>query len=163
MKSILKVFLAALILAAPLFLAVNPALSKNSKRFAADFTLPDLADKPVTLSSYKNKQPVLLIFWTTWCPYCRKELKLTDEKYKELTKEGLVVLAVNIGEPVSRINSFIKINKLTCPVVMDKDGSVSSSYGVLGIPSYILIDKKGYIRFQEHHFPEKEYKALTLE
>lgn len=125
-----------------------------------DFQLQDLNQETVTLSNYRDKQPVLLFFWTTWCPYCRIELKVINDRYEKLAKDGLQVLAINVGESTSKVLNFTKNYHLAFRVLLDKDATVASSYRILGVPTYILIDKKGYIRFEGHHFPQKECEDL---
>lgn len=126
---------------------------------APDFKLQDLDKGFVSLGSYKDKQPVLLFFWTTWCPFCRREIKLLNEKYSELAREGLKILTINIGERPERLERFVKNYSLNVPVALDIDTSVAYDYGILGVPTYVLINDKGYIVFEDNYFP-KNYKDL---
>jgi cytochrome c biogenesis protein CcmG/thiol:disulfide interchange protein DsbE len=128
---------------------------------APDFKLKDTKGDFVTLSSYQDKKAVILLFWATWCPYCRKELKNLNSMYQELKKEGFEVLAVNTGESFYKADNFAKDYKLNYPVLLDEDTSVTSSYGVAGIPFYVIIDKKGKISFTDYHFPHDQYKKLV--
>lgn len=127
---------------------------------APDFKLLDLNNKSYTLSSYKGKQPVIMLFWTTWCPYCREELKVINRMDEELKKEKVEVLAINVGESLPKVSKFIKSYNLTYPVLLDQYGSVSRSYGVFGVPTYVIVDDKGNIRLQENYFPKEEYKKI---
>lgn len=147
-----------LLLVAGLASAMEPVKNKTDNK-AANFTLSDLNGQKVSLSDFKDK-PVVLFFWTTWCPYCRKELKVLNSKYQELVKDGLQVLAIDAGESVSKVEAAVKNYNLSFSVLLDKDGSVSSSYNVLGVPTYIFIGKDGSIKFEGHSFPEDEYKDL---
>ena len=128
---------------------------------APDFKLEDIKGGPVSLSSYRDKNAVILLFWTTWCPYCRKEIKNLNNMYADLKKDGFEVLAVNVGEPLYKVDNFAKSYQLDYPVLLDKDTSVSLSYGVMGIPFYLIIDKKGMVRFADNYFPRTEYKELA--
>jgi peroxiredoxin len=136
-----------------------PAFSAQAL-LATDFKLSDVDNKSYTLSSYKGKQPVILLFWTTWCPYCRKELKNINLMSEELKKEKVEVLAINVGEPLSKVSKFVKSYNLTYPVLLDQDGNVSRSYNVFGVPTYVIIDDKGNNRLQENYFPKEEYKKM---
>lgn len=129
---------------------------------APDFQLRDLNNDTVILSHYKYKCPVLLFFWATWCPYCRKELKVLNDKYMGLVKEGLEVLPINVGESAYKVGNFLQSYHLGLGVLLDKDSSVAEAYRLFGLPTYYLIDKKGYICFQGYSFPEK-YKDLISE
>lgn len=128
---------------------------------APGFSLLDLSQNKITLSDYRNKQGVILFFWTTRCPYCVGELKILNQKYEQLTKEGIEILAIDVGEPLRRVDDFVKKNKLGYKVLLDLQAEVAYLYGILGVPTYIGIDKKGYIRFQRHQFPIKDYQLLA--
>jgi peroxiredoxin len=130
---------------------------------APDFTLEDRYGKSLTLSSYKNKQPVLLFFWTTWCPYCREQVKTLNKLYPKLLKDGIEVLALNLKESPERVEGFLKNYEVKYPVLLDSKSLVSYSYDIVGIPTYLLINKKGYIVFRDNYFPQEEYKNLLLE
>jgi len=137
-------------------------LAAQESELAPEFKLKDIYGNTVSLNNYKDKQAVLLLFWTSWCPYCRKELKLVNEKYTELVADGTEVLAINIGEPVDKVTNFVKSYNLTFRVLLDEDTNVAEAYELLGIPTYIIIDKKGYIRYKDYTFPAEKYKELIL-
>lgn len=130
---------------------------------ALDFKLLDMHGNTITLSSFNDKQPVVLFFWTTWCPYCRKELKMLNDIYPQWVKEGWELFAINVGEPAYRVDNFVKRYALNFKVLLDEDAAVASTYDILGVPTYFLIDKKGYIRFKDHYFPEKNAKNLVTD
>ena len=135
----------------------------QEKNLAPAFTLEDLNQNAFTLSSYKDKQPVMLFFWTTWCPFCREELKFLKEKYPDLVKEGLELAAINAGEVFSKVDNFTKIHNLPFRVLLDKDYAVAYDFGVMGVPTYVLIDRKGYVRFIDNYFPKEKYKSIISE
>jgi peroxiredoxin len=155
-KPNLKLFTVTLVI---IFLPVF--LAAQELEVAADFKLPDTQGQSATLSDYKDTKVVLLLFWTTWCPFCRKELKLLNEKYAELASEGTRVLAINIGEPLERVADFAQRYNLLFRVLLDENSEVAAAYKLLGIPTYIIIDQQGYIRYRDYTFPAKEYKELT--
>jgi peroxiredoxin len=136
------------------------AEEQRQKEPAPDFTLQDLDENAFILSSYKDKQPVILFFWTTWCPFCRQELKTLKGLYPQLKKEGLELFAIDAGEPKHRVDNFIKKYMLDFKVLLDRDTNVAYSYDISGVPAYVLVDKKGYIVFKGHYFPLAEYKKL---
>lgn len=138
--------------------AKEPAL--ESRNIALDFKLQDLNQDTFILSSYKDRQPVILFFWTTWCPFCRNELRLLRDIYPQLVKEGWELFAINAGEPAYQVDKFVKGYALNFKVLLDKDTTVAGSYGILGVPTYILIDKKGHIVFNDHYFPKAKYREL---
>jgi len=144
-------------------LFANEAIHKNKEsELADDFNLSDLNNKKVSLSKLRGRS-VVLFFWTTWCPFCRRELKALNNMYADLTKDGIELLAINIEEPAYKVDNFVKTNKFVFRVLLDKDMAVAESYEILGVPTYVLIDKKGHIVFEDHYFPQKEYKDLILQ
>ena len=138
------------------------AISEEIKP-APDFTLRDLNQNTFTLSNYKNKQPVLLFFWTSWCPFCREELKFLKSAYPELVKEDLVLVAIDAGESTAKVNNFAKSYNLPFRIFLDTDTSVAEAFEILGVPTYVLVDKKGYIRLIENFFPKEKYKSIISE
>ena len=144
------------------FVLAKTNLAIGEETIAPNFQLKDLAGNTVTLSQYKGKQDVLLFFWTTWCPYCRKGLKVLNEKHAQLSKEGVEILAINVNEPADKVNRFVRNSPLTFKTLLDSDADVAMAYKLLGFPTYIIVDKEGYIRSTGYSFPEEEYKDLIL-
>jgi len=144
-----------------LFLILSTCMQPvSAAELAPDFKLKDLSNNEVALSGFRGTKPVLLLFWTTWCPYCRDQLKEISDRYQQLTGEGLQVLAVNVGETESHVKSFARSRNLSYSVLLDRSSDTARSYGILGIPTYILIDKKGEIVSRSNGFPEGQYKDL---
>lgn len=115
---------------------------------ATDFSLKDIDGKQFRLSDFKSKDKVLLFFWATWCPHCLRGLReLKDRKgdYKLVT--------INVGESKERVAKFLRKADYDFRVLLDKDGLASSIYGVLGIPTYIVIDKDFKISYKGYIFP----------
>jgi peroxiredoxin len=113
---------------------------------APDFTLDDLAGKPVALGSYRGKKVVLLDFWATWCGPCKVALPGLQDLSDRYGERGLVVLTVDQREKPEQVRSFIERKQYSFGVVLDADGEVSDHYGVRGIPTSVLIDKQGIVR-----------------
>lgn len=117
---------------------------QNIEEKAPGFLLEDLDGKEIKLSDYKGKL-VLLVFSTTWCPYCRAEIPHLKEFYSQYNKQGFEVINIDIQESKKRVSSFVKKHKIPYKVLLDKDGSVARIYGVRGVPTKILIDRDGTI------------------
>lgn len=142
-------------------LSVSLAFGQDNKMTAApDFELQDIHQDMVKFSDYNGKQPVLLFFWATWCPYCEKELTVLRDRYAGLKKDGVEAIAIDVGETADVVIAFTQNYFLPYRVLMDKDTSVSRSYGVVGVPTYVLVDTNGNIVFQDNYFPQAEYKKL---
>jgi thiol-disulfide isomerase/thioredoxin len=111
---------------------------------ATDFTLESLDGKTSSLSSYKGKF-VFLNFWATWCPPCRSEMPAMQTLHEKLRARGLVILAVDLAEEAAVVRDYMKQNKLTFPVLLDKTGEVGGIYGAQSIPTTYLIDRAGNV------------------
>lgn len=113
---------------------------------APDFTLETLEGKQVSLSDYKGKK-VMLNFWATWCPPCKKEMP-DMEKYSNQAGEDVVILAVNI-DPENDVQAFINENGITFDIPLDSQSAkrpVNEQYKVMAIPTTYFIDSDGIIR-----------------
>ena len=144
-----------LLLASPLYAAQEqPPLGHELSRLptpvaAPAFSLKDIDEKPHSLADYKGKV-VLLNFWGTWCPPCRREMPSMERVYEHLHTKNFVVLAINQMETPDDV--FVYTSQLTMaptfPILFDKNSSVADAYKVMGLPTSYLIDKKGNIRFR---------------
>ena len=114
-------------------------------KVAKDFILKDLEGYNFSLSSFRGKV-VLLNFWATWCPYCRKERSELNNLHKEYYDKELVILSVATDRSLVKLQRFIKDNPVDFIVLSDSDGEVSESYGVRAFPTNFLIDRDGRIR-----------------
>ncbi len=115
-------------------------------RVAPDFTLRTAATQTIRLSDYRG-QVVLLNFWATWCPPCRIEMPAIERLYGRFKDRGFVALAVSVdtaGEET--VASFATEQGLTFPIVLDAKMTVAARYGVRGLPSTFLLDRRGRIR-----------------
>ncbi|MGG0413917.1 redoxin domain-containing protein [Peribacillus simplex] len=113
---------------------------------APNFSLKTLDGKQVELSDYKGKK-VMLNFWATWCPPCKKEMP-DMEKYTQQAGDDVVVLAVNI-DPENDVQSFVDDNGITFTIPLDSQSAknpVNERYKILSIPTTYFIDKEGVIR-----------------
>lgn len=116
---------------------------------APDFTLPDMDDNKHSLADYRGKV-VMLNFWATWCPPCRREMPSMDAVYQSLKDEGLMVLAVNEWEPADHVFAFM--GQLSVfpefPILFDASGSVAEAYAVSGLPTTLVIDAQGMVVYR---------------
>jgi len=115
---------------------------------APDFVLQDVDGNQVRLADYKGKV-ILLDFTTTWCPYCRQIRPYLEKIHDRYAKKGLVLLSIYIQESQRKVASFTKKNKVPYQVLLDENASVAQLYGVVGVPTLILIDKKGLIKCKQ--------------
>jgi peroxiredoxin len=113
---------------------------------APDFSLQDLAGHATALASYRGQKVVLLDFWATWCPPCRMSMPGLQKLEEEFKDRGLEILSVNQGEEADQVRHFIDRKKYSFHVVLDQDQAVAAKYGVKGIPTLVLVDKKGVVQ-----------------
>jgi peroxiredoxin len=106
-----------------------------------DFTLTDITGKQWTLKDLHGKV-VLVNFWATWCPPCRKEMPDLETLYEHFGNEGFVVLAIS-DEESAKVVPYISDHKVTYPVLLDPGGKVAGIFHVDGIPKSFVFDRDG--------------------
>jgi thiol-disulfide isomerase/thioredoxin len=135
-------------------------VSRRFEKQAPEWTLNDLAGKPVKLSDFKGKV-VVMDFWGSWCPPCRAELpsfQAMHDKYRE--NKNVVFLGMNWerpGEPEARmkaVTDFMANNKYTFPVIIDHDSVAVKAYEIPGFPTVFIIDSSGMIRYRNVGYDE---------
>lgn len=114
------------------------------KLLAPDFTLPQLAGQPLSLSSYRGKV-VLLDFWATWCVPCREETPHFVELQKKYTDRGLQIIGVSMDDSADPVRPFYLQFQINYPVVMGTAKTGEEYGGVLGLPIAFVIDREGRI------------------
>ena len=124
-----------------------------------DFTLRDTNGNAVTLSSFRGKSPVLLTFWATWCGYCREEIPRLV-KLKEKYGDRLAVLGIDIEEPADKVAAMAAKLKVNYPQLLDMDGEVAGAYGVVGVPTLVLIDREGKGVYAQNSLSKKLLSAI---
>jgi peroxiredoxin len=112
---------------------------------APGLELEDLAGRTVKLSSFRGKTPVLLVFWTTWCPYCTKQIPNINQLEDAFGPDELAVLAVNSGEGRTKVAGHVQKTGMRYRVLLDKDDRAIEAYGVTGFPYMVLISREGNI------------------
>jgi len=121
--------------------------SDDEARNVANFTLTDLTGKQWTLKSLNGKV-VLVNFWATWCPPCRKEMPDLDVLYKRFKDQGLVILAIS-DEEANLVKRFIATEqKVGYPVLLDPGRKVHELFRVEGIPKSFIFDRQGKLAAQ---------------
>jgi len=112
---------------------------------APDFVLTDLNGQKFRLSDHKGKRPVLIIFSTTWCTFCKAEIPNFKSLYASYAKQGLEIVNIDIQESKEKVARFVAKNELPYRTLLDEDGTVSGVYEVRGVPTMVLVDKNGMI------------------
>src|SRR6202046_5024775 len=113
----------------------------DANRQKADFTLTDLQGKSWNLRDLRGKV-VLVNFWATWCPPCRKEMPDLEMLYNKFKDQGFVVLAISDEEP-AKVTPFISERKISYPVLLDPGRKVNDAFIVDGIPKSFVYNREG--------------------
>jgi len=127
----------------------------NAQTCAADAKTADLSlkfkeinGKSVTLSDYKGKV-VLLDFWATWCPPCRKEIPGLIALYDTYKSRGLVILGVSMDDSKSDIRKFEKKLGMNYPILLGYGREdLEPAFGQLPLPTAFVISREGKICFK---------------
>jgi peroxiredoxin len=127
--------------AVPFTEALKKLEELERRRASADFTLRDLAGKEWKLSALRGKV-VLVNFWATWCPPCRKEMPDLASLHAEFGPRGLVILAIS-DEELAKVEPFVKQHSYPFPMLLDPGRTVHTLFGVDGIPKSFVYDRDG--------------------
>ena len=130
---------------APLGKATDDLVAQDAGLAKVDFSLKDLKGKKWTLSELKGKI-VLVNFWATWCPPCRKEMPDLDAIYTHF-KDQMVVLSIS-DEDMGKVGAYISQTAYQPPVLLDPGGKVAKEFHVDGIPKSFVFDKEGKLAAQ---------------
>jgi len=113
-----------------------------------DLAFKDIQGKSVNLSGYKGKV-ILLDFWATWCPPCRKEIPGYIELYNTYKSRGLVVIGISMddAEDTPAVKSFVTQMKITYPILLGfgREDDLKPAFGELPLPTSFVIARDGRI------------------
>ena len=118
---------------------------------APDFTLEDATGQAVTLSDLRG-QVVMINFWASWCGPCRQEMPLLEQIHQRYEPLGFKLLGVNVEENPADGRAFLAERPVSFPVLYDPENGLSKLYDVVAMPSTVLIDRQGNIRFLHHGY-----------
>ena len=116
---------------------------------APGFSLEDMDGKKHVFEDYRGKV-IMVNFWATWCPPCRREIPSMETLYQAFKNEPFTILAINQWESPDHVFAFMGQLEVypNFPILFDRDSSVSQAFGVKGLPTTVLIDKQGRIVYQ---------------
>ncbi len=113
---------------------------------APGFQLPASTGGPVALSDLKGKV-VLINFWASWCGPCRQEMPILEKIYDKYKGAGVTLLGVNVEPKSADAIGFLKTTPVSFPILFDTESKVSTLYEVAGMPSTVIVDRKGNVRY----------------
>ena len=117
------------------------------KPMAPKFSLPDMQDKPRELTDYLGK-PVIISFWATWCPPCRKEIPYFNRAWEKLKNDGIEMLFVNINEGKETIEAYTKDHPIKLKILRDEGAGQLKNWNMTGLPTTFILDPEGRVVYQ---------------
>lgn len=109
---------------------------------APDFTLSRLGGGTISLAEFRGKKPVVVDFWASWCPNCRRDMPNLN-RYYEKYKDQVEVIGVNLQESESTVKDFIASRNISFPIALDPSSQTSHAFGIQYTNTHFLIDKNG--------------------
>lgn len=113
---------------------------------APDFTLRTVGGSNIRLQEQRGRV-VLINFWATWCGPCKQEVPHLNRLYEKYHAAGFVLLGVNVDDDVGNATAVALKLGIKFPVLFDTDKVVSHSYDLITMPSTVLIDRDGRVRY----------------
>lgn len=129
---------------------VLPSQLAKEQKPAPDFTLPTLKPyrsewgKSLTLSKLVGSKPIVLNFWASWCPPCRREAPMLEAAWQDY-KDRVLFVGVDFQDGEEAALVFIREHNLTFPSGSDLQGRIGVDYGVYGLPETFFITKGGKV------------------
>ncbi len=111
-------------------------------------SLRDLKGNSVVLPDDARKKILLVHFWASWCSFCEKEIADIAALYGNYKDRGMLPFSVNVGESQAVVQAYVNRLKVPYPILLDADSETARKYGVTGLPTTLLCDRSGIIRFK---------------
>jgi thiol-disulfide isomerase/thioredoxin len=133
----------------PLFLPESALLAQDPIEVgskAPNAVLETLDGKPVELSRWVGKAPVVMEFWATWCPNCKQlepHLQAMHRKYGKQVR--FVTVAVSINQSPAKIRQYLAKHRIPGEVLFDRKGNASGAYDVAATSYIVVIDRAGTV------------------
>lgn len=131
---------------------------------APDFALPAASGGNVRLSEHRG-EVVLITFWSSRCAICATQLHALDTLQETYRSAGLVTLGVSVDDDLARARRYASEHPLRFPLLLDRAKQVSRSYGIAQLPTTVLIDRRGRLRYlqSQDRGTDNSYTATVRE
>jgi thiol-disulfide isomerase/thioredoxin len=126
---------------------------------APAFKLDSMAGKAISLDQYKG-QVIMINFWASWCGPCRTEMPILEKLHAKYKPMGFTMIGVNVEPDSSLAAKWLAATPVSFPILFDTRSEVSKLYSVAGMPSTVIIDRKGNLRWLHRGYKagdENEY------
>ncbi|MBN2711401.1 MAG: TlpA family protein disulfide reductase [Planctomycetes bacterium] len=127
---------------------------------APDFELKTNDGKTLKLSNLNGKRGAVLVFFATWCPSCMAEVPEVKKFVEESKDKNILVYGVNVRQSKEVVDKFVKDKEVNYRVLLDVDGAVAYTYGLIGIPYIVGVNGKGEITYLGHVLPKDRDKFI---
>jgi len=108
------------------------------------FAARTLDGERITTESIKGKV-LLLDFWATWCAPCKSEEPVIENIVRDFLKDGLLVLAVNMGEPRRKVKKYLDSSPRSSRVILAEDTTLAAICEARSYPYYVLVNREGQV------------------
>jgi len=132
---------------------VPEIISCRAKEIAVGSSLPevilyDVLGNRVTVPGDSAGRITLLHFWASWCKTCRSEMKHLESAVGKYRREGVAAYSIGIGEKKEAVLAYIRNLNVSYPVLVDPDSVTKKRFGIVGIPTYYVLNRQGVVRFK---------------
>ena len=149
-----KLFLILLFALSSILFADVPDLSTSLSKIKKPYLAPPLKllnidEDEINLKDLKGKV-IIVNFWATWCPPCRREMPSLQKLNNTLNDKNIVILTVNVGEDAEKADDFLSniSPEVTFTTLLDTNAKAMKDWKVLGLPSTFIINKKGNVVYK---------------
>jgi cytochrome c biogenesis protein CcmG/thiol:disulfide interchange protein DsbE len=104
------------------------------------------AQSPIDLNEYRGRV-VYLDFWASWCVPCLQSFPWMQSLKSTYERKGLTVIAVNLDRRRADAERFLAMRRTDIDVRFDPQGQIAEAYAVKGMPTSVIIDRHGVVRF----------------
>lgn len=126
-----------------------------------DIEFSTVDGEALTLNEFRGKT-ILIHFWADWCSECRAEFPKLEQAYQKHREDGFEILAVNVAQSKSHVQSFKDEFGLNFPMLMDENSLVAKKFGIRGLPTNYFIDTDGKVERVIIGWVDEEQIALVL-
>lgn len=154
-----------LIMAGVLWVACGYAVAADQPSMAPDFTLKSREGVNIKLSELRG-QVVMVNFWASWCGPCRQEMPLLQQLFDRYQSLGFSLLGVNVDEDRAEADKMLSDLPVSFPILYDDRNNVSKLYQVKAMPTTIMVDRDGRIRYLHKGYKpgyEEDYQQQIRE
>ena len=144
-------------------LSISACAKSSEPQYAPEFTLQSVDGTNVDLKDFRHR-PIMLTFWRINCSACQFQMPFTEELFNKWSADSLIVLTINVGDRATDVKDYMDSRNVNYPVLLDSQGQVAGSYGLVGVPTTFFIDGDGLLQayqigaFQSENAMERAIK-----